>query len=160
MSSVLPPAANDHDPELARFLDAVVDLSARRQSGGPDEFLAALAGLTETFRILARYRTDVALAQRLGDFVRKRFDLADDPSEYALAWEEVMVLALALDTAVPLVFPALKRTIEWLSARLGEQDVPPLFGQMLKHTRRLARQHGDAELAAWVQAVVDALPGD
>jgi hypothetical protein len=160
MSTAPPPPANEHDPELAHFLDAVVDLSARRYSQGPDEFLAAIEGLAEDFRGLARYRTDAALAQRLEQFVRKRFDLVDDPSEYELAWEEVMVLALALESAVPLVFPALKRLIERISALLGEEGIPPLFGRMLQRTRQLARLHGDAELAAWVQGVVNALPSD
>jgi hypothetical protein len=36
--------------------------------------------------------------------------------------------------------------------------VPTVFGQMLKRTRQLARQHGDRELSAWVQGVVNALP--
>jgi hypothetical protein len=160
MSSTPPPGADEHDPELSRFLDAIIDLSAGRYSRGPDEFLTAIEGLAENFRALARYRTDTALGQRLQQFVRKRFDLVDDPSEYALAWEEVMVLAMALERAAPLLFPALKRLIERISALLGEEDMPALFGQMLKHTRQLARQHGDAELAAWVQGVVNALPGD
>jgi hypothetical protein len=54
----------------------------------------------------------------------------------------------------------LKSTLELLSGRLGEEGVPALFGKLLKHTRQLARQHGDTELSAWVQGVVNALPDD
>jgi hypothetical protein len=158
MSSSSPSGPSEHDPELGRFLDDVVDLSARRHSRGPDDFLAALEALADTFRHLRRYRNDHVLAQRLEAFVRKRFELVDDPSEYVLAWDEVVVLTMALETSVPLLLPALKEAIERMSSRLGEEGVPTVFGQMLKRTRQLARQHGDRELSAWVQGVVNALP--
>jgi hypothetical protein len=158
--SALPPDASEHDPELSRFLDQVVDLSLRRHSRGPDDFLAATEGLAETFRGLRRYRTEKTLSHRLDAFARKRFDLVDDASEYVLAWDEVMVLSMALGRSAPLVFPALKHTIDLMSARLGEEGVPALFGQMLRRTRQLARQHGDGDLVAWVQGVVNALPSD
>jgi hypothetical protein len=160
MSSAIPPAPSEHDPELARFLDAIVDLSAQRHSRGPDEFLDALGELADTFRGLRRYRSEAALGPRLGAFVRKRFDLVDDASEYALAWDEVVVLTMALENCAPLVFPALKSAIERMSARLAADGIPALFGQMLRRTRQLSRQHGDAELAAWIQGVINALPGD
>jgi hypothetical protein len=141
-------------------LDAIVELSARRHSRGPDDFLEALGELADTFRGLRRYRTEAALAPRLEAFVRKRFDLVDEASEYALAWDEVVVLSMALEASAALLLPALKRAIERMSSRLAEEGVAALFGQMLKRTRQLARQHGDAELAAWVQGVVNALPDD
>jgi hypothetical protein len=150
----------EHDPELSRFLEAVVDLSARRHNRGPDEFLALLEGLGETLRGLRKYRTDKTLTQSFDAFARKRYDLVDEPSEYSLAWDEVMVLTLALGDSAPLVFPALKQAIELMSMRLSEEGVPALFGQMLKRTRQLARQHGDKQLGAWVQGVIGALPGD
>jgi hypothetical protein len=158
MSSAFPPDPAEHDPKLCRFLDDVVDLSARRHSRGPDDFLSALGELADAFRDLRRYRTDQVLARRIEAFVRKRFELVDDASEYALAWDEVVVLTMALESSAPLVLPSLKEAIERLSSRLGEDGVPAVFGQMLKRTRQLARQHGDGELAAWVQGVVNALP--
>lgn len=158
--SAFSPDLTEHDPELARFLETVVELSARRHNRGPDEFLVLLEGLGETFRGLRKYRTDRALTTGFDAFARKRFDLVDEPSEYPFAWDELMVLALGLGDAARLVFPALKHMIELMSERLGEQGVPTLFGQMLKRTRQLARQHGDEELGAWVQGVVGALPGD
>src|SRR5690606_35140790 len=116
--------------------------------------------LGEKLGRLLPYRTERALEQRLTAFARRRFDLVDDASEYALASEEVMLLSTALGASARLAFPALKAALERLSGALGEPEVPALFGALLKHARRLARQHGDAELAAWVQGVVDALPSD
>jgi hypothetical protein len=157
--SAFSPDLAEHDPELSRFFEAVIDLSARRHNRGPDEFLALLEGLGETLRGLRKYRTDKTLTPSLEAFARKRFDLVDEPSEYSMAWDEVMVLALALGDSAPLVFPALKHTIELMSSHLSEEGAPALFGQMLKRTRQLARQHGDKELGAWVQGVIGALPG-
>jgi hypothetical protein len=154
------PASASHDPELSRFLDAIVDLAAARRGLGPDAFLAELDERAEQFRRLRPYRTERALSQRLSAFARKRFELVDDASEYSIAGEEVMLLSTALQSSAPLAFPALKETIELLSGRLGEEGVPALFGKLLKHTRQLARQHGDAELVAWVRGVVGALPPD
>jgi hypothetical protein len=158
--SALPSLPSEHDPELGRFLDQVIDLSARRHSRGPDEFLAATGELVSTFQDLRRYRTDKILTLRLQAFAHKRFELVDDASEYVLAWDEVMVLSMVLGESAPLVFPALKHAIHLMSERLAEEGVPALFGQMLKRARQLARQHADAELGAWVKGVVDALPGD
>jgi hypothetical protein len=159
LMSAFPPGPTEHDPELCRFLDDVVDLSLQRHVRGPDDFLATLGALADTFRNLRRYRTEPVLAQRLEAFVRKRFELVDDPSEHALAWDEVMVLTMALEGSVALLLPTLKEAIERMSSRLGEEGVPTVFGQMLKRTRQLARQHGDRDLEAWVQGVVNALPG-
>jgi hypothetical protein len=157
MSDFSPDLA-EHDPELGRFLEAVVDLSARRHNRGPDEFLAQVQGLGDTFRGLLQHRTAETLSLSLGAFASKRFDLVDEPSEYPDAWDELMVLVLGVGESAPLVLPALKQAIERMSSHLSEEGVPALFGQMLKRTRQLARQHGDAELGAWVQGVIAALP--
>jgi hypothetical protein len=154
------PVSASHDPELSRFLDGIVDLSATRHQLGPEAFIAGLEDRAEQFRLLLPYRTERALTQRLSAFARRRLELVDDASEYALATEEVMLLSTALESSAPLAFPALKATLELLSGKLAEQGVPALFGKLLKHTRQLARQHGDAELEAWVQGVVKALPDD
>lgn len=154
------PLSASHDPELAQFLDAVVDLASARHGLGPEAFLSALEDRAEQFRRLLPYRTERALVQRLSAFARKRFELIDDASEYALASAEVMLLSTALGSSAKLAFPALKETLELLSGRLGEEGVPALFGKLLKHTRQLARQHGDTELEGWVQGVVKALPDD
>jgi hypothetical protein len=147
-----------HDPELARLLDVLVDLAAQRSGLGPDGFLAGLEGLQAQFQRLLQYRTERALTQRLSAFARRRFELVDDETEYALATEEVMLLSSALGGSAPLAFPALKASLELLSAALTEDGVPALFGKLLKYTQRLARQHGDSELEGWVRGVVSALP--
>jgi hypothetical protein len=154
------PVSANHDPELSRLLDAIVDLAGARHGLGPDAFIAGLEEQAEQFRRLLPYRTERALTQRLSAFARKRFELVDDPSEYALATEELMLLAAALGGSAPLVFPALKATLELLSGQLAEEGVAALFGTLLKRTRQLARQHGDTELEAWVRGVVNALPDD
>jgi hypothetical protein len=154
------PASASHDPELSRFFDAIVDLAAERHRLGPDAFLAGIDEQAEQFRRLLAYRTERALVQRLSAFARRRFELVDDASEYATATEEVMLLSTVLQGSAKLAFPALKATLELLSGKLTEHGVPAQFGRLLKHTRLLARQHGDTELAAWVQGVVKALPDE
>lgn len=149
-----------HDPELSRFFDAIVDLAAERHALGPDAFLAALDEQAVQFRRLLAYRSERALTQRLSAFARKRLELVDDASEYAIAIEEVMLLSTALQSSAQLAFPALKACLELLSGKLAEDGVPALFGKLLKRTRQLARQHHDTELEAWVQGVVKALPDD
>jgi hypothetical protein len=154
------PEPTDHDPELSRFLQAIVDLSASRHGRGPEDFLGALEALGDELDQLRRYRTDKALSQRLEAFVHKRFELVDDPSEYVLAWDEVALLSMALRDSVPLAFPALKSALELLASNLTEPEVPAIFGQGLKRLRQLARQHGDTELEWWVQGIVKGLPDD
>jgi hypothetical protein len=150
----------DHDPELSRFLEGVLELSTERHQRGPDAFLAALEGLADDFRALRLYRGEKSLEQRLDSFVEKRFQLIDEPSEYALAGDEVLVLSMALGDFAQLSVPALKRALVRLSAVLVEEGVVTVFGQLLKRLRQLARQHHDAELEAWVRGVVNALPSD
>jgi hypothetical protein len=152
--------APDHDPELSRFLEAVLELSAERHQRGPDAFLAALDGLADDFRALRLYRNEKSLEQRLEGFVEKRFQLIDEPTEYALAGDEVVVLSMALGDFAAVSVPAVKRALVRLSAVLVEEGVPSVFGQLLKRLRQIARQHPDAELEAWVRGVVDALPSE
>jgi hypothetical protein len=152
--------APDHDPELSRFLEGVLELSAERHQRGPDAFLAALEGLADDFRALRLYRSEKSLEQRLESFVEKRFQLIDEPGEYALAGDEVLVLSMSLGSSEPISVPAVKRALVRLSAVLVEEGVPSVFGQLLKRLRQLARQHHDAELTAWVRGVVNALPSE
>lgn len=159
MSMTQPPDTG-HDPELNRLLDAVVDLAAERVLLGPDAFLAALDDLAGRFQRLLPYRTERALTQSLSSFARRRFELIDDPSEYPLAAEEVMLLSTLLQASAPLAIPATKLAVELLSARLTEEGAPAVFGKLLKHLRQLAHLHADPELAAWVRGVVAALPDD
>ena len=105
MSMTQPPDTG-HDPELNRLLDAVVDLAAERVLLGPDAFLAALDDLAGRFQRLLPYRTERALTQSLSSFARRRFELIDDPSEYPLAAEEVMLLSTLLQASAPLDIPA------------------------------------------------------
>lgn len=151
---------SDDDPELRRFLDAVVELSADRHAQGPEAFIARLEGLGGELASLRRYRTDRALIERFEAFARKRFALVDEPSEYALAGDEVLVLSLVLGTAAPLAVPAMKHAISTLSGALAAEGAAALFGQLLKRVQRVAREHGDEELASWVAGIAHALPGD
>ena len=148
------------DPELRRFLDAVVELSADRHAEGPEAFIARLEGLAGDLAGLRKYRTDRALIERFEAFAKKRFALVDDASEYALAGDEVLVLSLVLGTAAPLAVPAMKHAVLALSGALAGEGTPALFGQLLKRLQRVAREHDDKELAAWVADVARALPGD
>ncbi|HTV23650.1 MAG TPA: hypothetical protein VMG12_33400, partial [Polyangiaceae bacterium] len=127
---------------------------------GPDAFLAGLEEQSAQFQRLLPYRTERALTQRLTAFARKRFELVDDPSEYEVATEEVLLLSSALGSSAKLAFPGLKASLELLSGKLTEDAVPALFGKLLEQTRRLARQHGDSELLAWVKGVIAALPDE
>jgi len=138
----------------------VVALSADRHTRGPEAFLSTLDDLELTFRDLRRYRTEKILRERLEAFVVSRFELVDEAEEYALACDETLVLSMALGEAAWLSVPALKRAVDRASHVLTAPGVPPLFGQLLKRLRQLAKNHADAELEAWVRAVASALPGD
>lgn len=153
-----PPPA--HDAELSRFLDEVVELSASGRARGPDLFLEDLEALGARFEALQKYRTDKAVLQRLEAFARERFALVDEPSEYALAGDEVLVLSMALGKWAHLSVPALARAVELSSGVLAQAGVPAVFGQLLERLRHLARQQGDSERLTWVQGVISALPGD
>jgi hypothetical protein len=159
MMDLEPPPA-DHDPELSRFLDRVVALSSDRHAYGPDAYLALVQELADDFGRLHKYRGARVLDERFRAFAEKRFDLVDDPSEHALAADEVMVLAMVLGPHAPLAFLAMKRAIHRLSAVLAEPGVPAAFGKLLRRLRQLARQHGDSELEAWVASVIGTLPSE
>lgn len=152
------PADSDHDPELAQFFEQVTRLSAERQATGPEAFFERVNELTAQFTELRKYRSERTLLSRLEAFAAHRFELVDDPSEYALATDELMVLSMVLAESAELVVPALKRGVVILSGVLREEGVPRLFAQLLKRLRELGRQSGDAELASWVEGVVSALP--
>ena len=148
------------DPELSHFLDALVQLSAERHLHGPEAFIESVSELNHEFEALRKYRSDRLLGERFESFAKKRFALVDDPSEYALAGDEVLVLSLALGAAAPLAVPAMKLAVHSLVGTLAAEGVPPIFGQLLKRLKKLAREHGDRELGAWVDGVAQALPGD
>jgi len=158
LPSDLTPA--DHDPELSRFLDRVVALSADRHAQGPEAYLTAVQELADEYTSLRKYRNERVLGERFLAFTDKRFELVDDPSEYTLASDEVMVLSMLLGDDVHLAFPALKQALQRLSAVLGEDGVPTAFKQLLRRLRQLARQQHDAELEAWVAGVIGALPSE
>lgn len=155
-----PAGPEGHDTELAGYLESVVSLSAERSWRGPEAFLEALEQLGREFAALRGQRSEAALGERLLAFAQKRFELVDEPDEYALACEEVLVLSMALGSAAPLSVPALKHALAIASTVLAEERVPPLFRQLLQRLRYIARQQGDTELAAWVRGVVSALPSD
>lgn len=148
------------DPELRRYLDTVVHLSADRHSRGPDAFIGALDDLITEFEGLRKYRSERVLRERFEAFAKKRFELVDDSSEYALAADEVLVLSLALGASARLAVPALKHATVALSEVLAADGAAAMFGQLLKRLQRLAREHQDRELEAWVDGVARALPGD
>ena len=143
------------DPELRRFLDAVVELSADRHAEGPEAFIARLEGLAGDLAGLRKYRTDRALIERFEAFAKKRFALVDDASEYALAGDEVRI-----EIPTGRLSDASRQAVLALSGALAGEGTPALFGQLLKRLQRVAREHDDKELAAWVADVARALPGD
>jgi hypothetical protein len=152
------PGDSEHDPELAQFFEQVTLLSGERQGTGPEAFFERVNELTARFAELRKYRSERTLLSQLEGFAAHRFELVDDPSEYSLAADEVMVLSMVLAESAPLIIPALKRSVVILSGVLSENGVPQLFAQLLKRLRELGRQSGDAELASWVKGVVSALP--
>lgn len=148
------------DPELSRYLDAVVQLSADRHVLGPEAFLASIEALGHQLEGLRKYRSARVLGERFESFAKKRFALVDDSSEYALAGDEVLVLSLALGAAAPLAVPAMKHAVQTLSGTLTAEGATTMFGQLLKRLQRLAREHDDRELLAWVDGVARVLPDD
>jgi hypothetical protein len=148
------------DPELRRFLDGVVELSADRHAQGPDSFLGRVEELARELEGLRKYRADRVLVERFEAFAKKRFELVDEPGEYALAGDEVLVLSVVLGAAAPLAVPAMKHAVITLSRALAAEGAPTVFGQLLKRLQRLGREHEDEALKAWVADVARALPGD
>lgn len=160
MTSPEDPSGGAHDPELSKLLRGVEELSAVRHARGPDVFLDQVGTLAAELQALRKYRSDRALSARLEEYSAHRFSLVDDPSEYALAADEVLVLSIVLADSPELVTRALQRSVSILSGALREEGVPALFGQLLKRLRDIARKTGDPGLKFWLDGVVNALPGD
>jgi hypothetical protein len=149
-----------YDPELARWLEEVVDLSGAQAGVGPEEFFERSAELSREFAELLRFRSPSALERSLLGFAERRFRLVDVGDEYADAGNELLVLAAVLGSNAGLAVPALKRGVVELSAVLSEPGAVGAFGKLLKHLRAHARAANDAELGHWVREVVKALPGE
>ena len=150
------------DLELERLLTAVNELAAsvgvEQARATPEAFLERVAGLRGQFAALRPSRDDVELQCRLLDYAEHRFALVDEAREYARATEELLTASLVLADVPELIAPALQRGIVRLSAVLAEPGVPQSFARLLRRLRELARQSGSADLRAWVDGVVAALP--
>lgn len=147
-----------HDPELAHWLQAVVDFAALGP-GDPDVMLERVEDLAGLFAELRKYRQEQVLREALLGFARKRFELVDEASEYAAAGREVFSLALVAEAAPELLMPVLRQSVVALSEQLGADGVPRVFGQLLKRLRELARRSGDIDSRAWADGVIANLPG-
>jgi hypothetical protein len=156
----LPTLEVTYDPGLARLFADVAELAAAREALGAEAFLERLGSLRLRFGELCENRPDTELKAELEDFAKHRFDLVDEPGEYADATSEVLSLSLVAADAPELVVRALQDSVVRLSAVLGIEGVPQLFAQLLKRLRELARQHQNLELRAWVDGVVAALPDE
>lgn len=119
-----------------------------------------LGSLRLRFRELRERRAESEMKAELEDFARHRFELVDEPGEYADATSEVLSLSLVAADAPELVERALQDSVIRLSAVLSVEGVPQLFAQLLKRLRELARQHQNTELRVWVDGVVAALPDE
>lgn len=117
-----------------------------------------LGSLRLRFAELAKTRDPELLEALIGAFAGHRFDLVDEPSEYAEATSELLCLSLVASESPARVVRALQDGVVRLSAVLAEEGVPQLFAQLLKRLRELARQLQDTELRTWIDAVVAALP--
>jgi hypothetical protein len=155
------------DVELERLLADVIELSSslgpQQARAESDPFLQRVAELGRRFSSLrsaetANDRSDEVLQACLIAHAEHRFRLVDEPAEYALATEELLTLSLVLSAAPELAAPALQRGIVLLSAVLTEPGVPRQFGRLLRRLRELARQSGSADLQAWVEGAISALP--
>jgi hypothetical protein len=155
------------DIELERWLVDVTELSAslgpQQARAESDPFLERVAELGRRFSSLRNTdtesdRSDEVLQACLVAHAEHRFRLVDEAPEYAQATEELLTLSLVLSSAPELVAPALQRGIVLLSALLTEPGVPRQFGRLLRRLRELARQSGSAELQAWVDGAISALP--
>jgi len=152
----------ESDIEFERLLSDASELAAM---AGPeagradsDAFLEQVARLQQRFAELRPTRQELDLQIRCQAYAEHRFGLVDEAHEYARAAEELLALSLVLSEAPEVVAPALQRGVLRLSAVLSEPGVPRLFGRLLRRLRELARQSGSAELRAWVEGVVAALP--
>ena len=152
----------ESDLEFERLLSDASELAASLGSekvrADSDAFLERVAQLQRRFAELRPARDELDLQLRCQAYAEHRFQLVDEAHEYAQATEELIALSLVLSEAPGVVGPALQRGVVLLSATLGEPGVPRLFGRLLRRLRELARQSGNAELRAWVDGVVSALP--
>ncbi|HEU4577604.1 MAG TPA: hypothetical protein VFS67_05085 [Polyangiaceae bacterium] len=150
------------DPELEHLLGAVNELAASvgvdQARAAPDAFPERVAELRAQFAALRPSREAVELECRLLDYAEHRFALVDEARDYARATEELLTASLVLADAPELIGPALQRGVVRLSAVLAEPGVPQSFARLLRRLRELARQSGSADLRAWVDGVVAALP--
>ncbi|HVZ33440.1 MAG TPA: hypothetical protein VG963_13500 [Polyangiaceae bacterium] len=136
----------------------MIELARERESAGADAFLERLGSLRLRFTELAKTRDPELLEAVIGAFASHRFDLVDEPREYAEATSELLCLSLVASEVPERVIRALQDGVVRLSGVLAEEGVPQLFAQLLKRLRELARARQDAELRAWVDAVISALP--
>jgi hypothetical protein len=150
------------DLELERLLSAVNELAAsvavEQTRSAPEAFLERVAELRAQFAALLPSRDEVELNCRLLDYAEHRFALVDEAGDYSRATEELLTASLVLADAPELIAPALQRGVVRLSAVLSEPGVPQSFARLLRRLRELARQSGSADLRAWVDGVVAALP--
>jgi hypothetical protein len=150
------------DLELERLLAAVNELAAslgvEQTRSAPAAFLERVAELQGQFATLRAAWEDAELQRRLVEYAERRFALVDEAREYARATEELLTASLVLADAPELIAPALQRGVIRLSAVLSEAGVPQSFARLLRRLRELARQSGSADLRAWVDGAIAALP--
>jgi hypothetical protein len=152
----------ESDFEFERLLSDASELGAQLGSSAAqadsEAFLAQVARLQQRFAELRPSREELDLQLRCQAYADHRLGLVDEAHEYAQATQELLALSLVLSAAPDVVAPALQHGVLRLSAVLSEPGVPRLFGRLLRRLRELARVSGSAELRAWVDGVVSALP--
>jgi hypothetical protein len=158
MSSFEPVADHELDALLAAVNELAASVGVEQARAAPEAFLERVAELRGRFARLHAVREDVELQCRLLDYAEHRFALVDEAREYARATEELLTASLVLADAPELIAPALQRGVVRLSAVLSEPGVPQSFGRLLRRLRELARQSGSADLRAWVDGAIAALP--
>jgi hypothetical protein len=149
-----------HDAELARLLERVVVLSGSDELSAPEDFLTRAEVLEQELDQVIRFRSSAALERNLLSFAQHRFKLVDEGREYAEVGHELLVLAIVLGRHAHAGVPALKHAVRELANVIGEENVVPIFGKLLKRLQAIARSEKDEELFGWVRAVAHALPGD
>jgi hypothetical protein len=154
----MPDADAEAPDELDRLLGEVNDLAASLPQGDSEVFLARLAEVRARAASLSAYVPAGTMKRRSVAYAEHRMQLVDQAEEYGLATDELITLSLVLADAPLLVAPALQRGVVLLSNVLAEEGVPQQFARLLRQLRALQRQSGDAELRAWIDGVVRALP--
>ncbi len=146
------------DPELSEFFDQIVRLAAAHLR--PDDFLRELDVATKRFEALESSRKEESLRGAIERFAKHRLRLVDVAREYAEAGNELLVLSMALNRAPQMAAAALKIGIDGLSHDLHAPGAAPLFAKLLRRLKAVARESGDAEMLAWLRAVVSTLPDE